>query len=325
MNKIFNNKLVYATLIIIILLIIIFLFNKNINPPPISESPFLFNFMGQLFHNKKFNVDSSNYDQVFKILKSHVNKYIPDLHKDEINNFQNICKQLRYSLDPSVSVPSETHISLNLYPDLPIANQMTILGRLNTIMEATGYTDRKYKYLHMANDGLVKGSDNNLPWSPIINDFFILCAYIDSYNNNTDNNFEIMLIVDKNNTPYKGFLNKEKINLDAHFDKNTKSEYNCNSTCIFPPRNDYNPLIDCPTLPKSEQGLCFSTLPSVTFTEIVLLVEYFDMDCYLLDDNTSKYDYYFFSIKNTMTDKIEKYNNTNTVRKLVKVTVNHHS
>ena len=276
--------------------------------------------MGQLFHNKQFNIDSDNYDQVFKILKSNVDNYL-HLHNDKIIMFQNMCNQLRPSLDSSDK--SESTNNLNLYPDLPIDKQVTIIGRLSTIMKATQYTDRKYKYLHMANDGLVKGS--GLPWSPALNDFFIMCAYIDSFADD-DNNFGIMLIVDKNKTPYKGVLNKDKIDLSSRTNINTKSEYNCNDTCIFPPRIDYNPLIDCNKLPQSEKKLCFDTLPSVTFTEIVLLIEYFNMECYLLDDNKSEYDYYFFSIKNnTIDNKILNYNNNNknNNRKLVKVKVTH--
>jgi hypothetical protein len=266
---------------------------------------------------RKFVLD----DKLYKQFKSIVGYRYKTLEKTFGNikdtnmkieeKFNNICDILNPEFDKSVKVMSNTldplkninKDQLKLPPTLPISKNMQIIGRMATIEKATKYNSTRFKALNLP-------SDQDFEWTRDINDAYIMCAYMDSLKNqNIDNefarNFSLVLVVDKN-IPYKKVIDKAQINTNLSIEQKEKSDVNCDKECIFPPSIHYTNDIPakCKTAPKEDQRTCYSQIPSVTFTEIILLTSYFNMDCYYLSGN-ELYDLYFFAIKNGKTNKME--------------------
>ena len=262
---------------------------------------------------RKFVLDDKLYKQ-FKFIVGYRYKTlektfgnIKDTNMKIEEKFNNICNILNPEFDKSNKVKSNGLNSLKnidqlkLPPTLPISKNMQIIGRMSTIEKATKYNSTRFKALNLP-------PNQDFEWTRDINDAYIMCAYMDSLKNqNIDNefarNFSLVLVVDKN-TPYKKVIDKAQINTNLSIEKEEKTNYNCDKECIFPPSIHYTN--DTPSQCKlvDDKKTCYSQIPSVTFTEIILLTSYFNMDCYYLSGN-ELYDLYFFAIKNGKTNKME--------------------
>lgn len=221
------------------------------------------------------------------------------------------------------------------FPTIKTGIKIKMIGRMQTIMNNTSYNTTQFSYLNLPED------QKNIEWSPSINDAFILCGYqsaLDDYNSNVDmkgnpsgiqSGFTLVLIVNKKHNNIGDFLiesNKtvpikdEKcnkysptINPDSSItddELTCKGKKDCNKEHIFPPTKGYdiNTPGKCANAPASDKAACYASLPSVTFTEIVLLTKYFNMDCYLLKRTKIHLNLYFFCIKDSMKETVKKYN-----------------
>ena len=304
---------------------------------------------------KKFILDDTIYNHFIYIMRDRYKEFkefkekIDDVVKINIENrniniedkFNNLCKMFNKEFHQPIhkkkvietpnrieEEPRLDHIKLNetkytlkLPSGLPIIEEMHIIGRMETIDKATQYNSPIFKALYLPDN------QPTIQWSTDINDAYILCAYMksrinqDNNINTNDRKFSLLLIVDKD-TRYNKFINTKTINADIITNQDEKIKTNCEKTCIFPPFEEYT--IDTPSTCKiiSDKKACYSKIPSVTFTEIILLTRHFGMDCYHLDNYNSGsgkyYDLYFFSIKdcqnpnnNSMMDVINKFNKNN--------------
>jgi hypothetical protein len=261
------------------------------------------------------------------------------------NDIRGFCTEINKLFDLSIKdAPGQKHTSTNplrLPKDLPIIEKgikIKLIGRMQTIMNNTKYNTTRFSYLNLPED------QKKIEWSPSINDAFILCGYqsaLDNYNSNVDmkgnpsgiqSGFTLVLVVNNKYNNNGDFLIKSNTQVPISKDencntypptintnstitddeKNCKKDTNCNKEHIFPPTKEYT--IDTPQKCAAKTGEdktnCYASLPSVTFTEIVLLTKYFNMDCYLLKQTTKGLHLYFFCIKGSMTQKVKAYNST---------------
>jgi hypothetical protein len=257
------------------------------------------------------------------------------------NGIPGFCTEMNKLFDLSIQNSFEQkHTGANplkLPPDLPIIKKgikIKMIGRMHTIMNKTKYNTTRFSYLNLPE------YQKKIEWSPSINDAFILCGYqsaLDNYNSNVDmkgtpsgiqSGFTLVLVVNKKHNNISNFLiesnkavpiSKDEncnqhpptVNPDSsitHDELICKTDTNCNKEHIFPPTKDYTSDTPgkCATAP--DKAACYATLPSVTFTEIVLLTKYFNMDCYLLKRKNINLNLYFFCIKDSMKEMVIKYN-----------------
>ena len=196
---------------------------------------------------------------------------------------------------------------------IPIAKQITILGRVSTIEAITGYRDVRFKYLDM-------GYNGGPEWTPEMNHLFITCGYVETQKtNNPANTFHIMLIIDKT-TDYTGLFDFDnniiKINKLSLKQKEQKMKDLIPCTgCVFPPNQEYYAHGEAKEITDKH----WEHLPSVTFTEIVILTKYFNMECWSYNYNET-YQLYFFCNAGAMNAPIENFNKDKD-KKLQKVTI----
>jgi hypothetical protein len=121
--------------------------------------------------------------------------------------------------------------------DIPIAKQITILGRVSTIEAVTGYRDIRFKYLDM-------GYNRGPTWTPEMNHLFITCGYVETPKTiNSTNTFHIMLIIDRK-TDYTGLFDFDKNIIKINKLSLKQTEQNMEGLipctgCVFPPNKEY--------------------------------------------------------------------------------------
>ena len=255
--------------------------------------------------------------------------------KSDAPQIHTLCNIIDTKFDLSIrNPPKDKHTGtnpLNLPSNFPIAKNAKMIGRMSTIKKLTNYTTTKFKYLNLPEE------QQNITWDESINDTFILCGYqsaLNDYNIKVDmkgkplgiqSGFTLVLVVDKEQNKYGTFLTESTIHIDSttneYEEKTCKADFNCKVEHIFPPTAAYKITTPASCTNSTNKTACYASLPSVTFTEIVLLTKYFNMDCYLLKQKTMHL--YFFCIKNSMTENVEKYNKDckDINHQLLKVTV----
>ena len=207
----------------------------------------------------------------------------------------------------------------NHFPKISSTIKIKMIGRMRTITELTEYETTMFSYLNLPED------QKDIVWSSSVNDAFILCGYqsaLNDYNSKVDmkskplgiqSGFTLVLVVDKEQNKDGTFLTESTIHIDSttnkYEEKTCKADLNCKAKHIFPPTAAYEftTPASCTNITNStDKTACYASLPSVTFTEIVLLTKYFNMDCYLLKHDS--YNLYFFCIKDSMKTAVETYN-----------------
>ena len=197
-----------------------------------------------------------------------------------VGDFSQLCSNLSGYFTPGMGPGphgqqrSENMFELRGLPtDLPLGREMRILGRRETLRDALPDYYGRIRQLGVP-----------VPqWSSTMNDAFVLCTYLETAGSR--DGFRIMLVV-RHGVAYRGFLDGASMRPDARVEPEERKQYQCDEHCIFPP---------------SPHPHNFRR-PTITYTEVVLLTDYFGMECYWLEGARlrEKYEVYLFADRETL-------------------------